>query len=299
MNTSMKRSVAACVLLLCTGLWFVLPVYADLNTFKEDVEQEESNNRNSERKGQADNGQMENQENDEENGGNFFARFLLEITIFAWAIHNNGVYYSAYPYAPPVSFSSGLVEGRPRNFINYDFANVQIESGEERPQVSYRKWGAKRYWFELSSGALMTEEGEFGTVASLQGRFTPFFGPDIDYRLIFDGSDELHITTAGLDFSIVQNDFFTWTAYGKGAFFDGVLNRDGWAFGSWFRMYPFRPVSLHLRTGGMFFPDITFGQVEAKMNIHLGRLLLFGGINLLESEETRRLMTEAGATVHF
>lgn len=295
MSTVLKQSIAASVLLVCMAVWSALPVYADLNTFKEDVEKEESRNRSSEENEQAGN----EQEEGEENGGNLIVRFLLEITIFAWAIHNNGVYYSAYPYAPPVSFSSGLAEGRPRNFINYDFSNVQIESGEERPRVSYRSRGAKRYWFELSSGALMTEEGEYGAVASLQGRFTPFFGPDVDYRLIYDGSDELHITTAGLDFSVVQNDFFTWTAYGKGAFFDGVLDRDGWAFGSWFRMYPFRPVSLHLRTGGMFFPDITFGQVEAKMNIHLGRLLLFGGVNLLESEETRRLMTEAGAALHF
>lgn len=295
MKRGLKKSFVAVTVLLCMSMWSVLPVFADLNTFKEDVEKEESQNRQS---GQADTSGDEQAEG-EESGGNPIARFFLEITIFAWAIHNNGVYYSAYPYAPPVSYSGGLVEGRPRNFINYDFSNVQIESGEERPQVNYRRNGAKRYWFELSSGALMTEAGEYGAAASLQGRFTPFFGPDVDYRLICDGSEELHITTAGLDFSIIQNDFFTWTAYGKGAFFDGVLERSGWAFGSWFRMYPLRPISLHLRTGGMFFPDITFGQVEAKLNLHLGRLQLYGGVNLLESEESRRLMTEAGAGIHF
>lgn len=236
MKRGLQKSFVAVTVLLCMSVWSVLPVFADLNTFKEDVEKEESQNRQS---GQADTSGDEQAEG-EESGGNPIARFFFEITIFAWAIHNNGVYYSAYPYAPPVSYSGGIVEGRPRNFINYDFSNVQIESGEE-----------------------------------------------------------LHITTAGLDFSIIQNDFFTWTAYGKGAFFDGVLERSGWAFGSWFRMYPLRPISLHLRTGGMFFPDITFGQVEAKLNLHLGRLQLYGGVNLLESEESRRLMTEAGAGIHF
>ncbi len=292
MKIGVFRGILSLVLVLSLGLASAAPLFADLDDFKKDVESEENRSR------QEGSSSSEEGNSSGGGGGNPIARFLLEITVIAWAVHNSGVYYSPYPFSEPMSYSSGLIV-RPRSFINYDFTGMEVKAGGGKAEVRPGGRPHKKYWFEVSSGALMTEDGDYGAMASLQGRFTPFFGPDIDYRLIFDGSDELHITTAGLDFSIMQNDFLTWTVYGKGAFFNGVMERSGGAFGSWIRTYPFKPVSLHLRAGGIVFPEITFGQVEAKLNLHLGKLIIFAGINLLESEESRLLMTEAGGSVHF
>jgi hypothetical protein len=260
------------------------PAVADLDDFRRDVEDEEKENNDPEERPPAD--------EDEEERSNPLAALMYEITIFAWRLHNMTVFYAPYPYADAPA-PAGV---RARGFVHFDPRSIRIEEDFTLRRSGPRR---KRYWFEVITGGLATDDGAYGGVASLQGRFTPFFGPDVDTRFIFDGEDKLNVTTAGVDMSIIQHDYFTWTLYGKWAFFRGVLERNGGAVGSQFHSYIADPVSLHLRSGALIFPNIAFAQIEGRLAVHLNRFAIFGGANLLQSERSRLLSVETGAGISW
>jgi hypothetical protein len=286
----MKRSIRAlCAVLTLSLLTGPALLYADLESFKQDVEDEEEANRSEE----------EEEEEESEGGGesNPFLSFLYHISAYLWLAHNGSVHYDDYPYGPA-----------PAAFIGHDMERSRVYWDDVEPGWRASLSPAKTHWFELAAGGIYSDDWGgsdylalpgYGGFLSLQGRFTPFVGPDIDYRFYYDPSGELHTTGVGLDFPLVQADPFAWSFYGKWMFWRGVLNREGGASGFTFRSYLFRPVSLYLRAGGIFFPAITFGQVEGRLNIHLGRNTIFGGVNLLESETTRLLSYEVGTSIYF
>jgi hypothetical protein len=282
-------------LLLCS---VPLALSASPEDFEQDVEEEEAE-RTSENGTDSDHvlteeGESEKESREEsaeasaaeEESENPVLSFLYEITLLAWRAHNNAVFYASYPYAE-LSPSA-----RERNFIRYDLDSVHVGEGLE---VSYEGPQRKRHWFGLFTGALATADGSYGGFASLQGRFFPFLGPDVDTRfLTAPESDYLTITTAGLDASILQHDYFVWSLYGKGAFFRGVLERNGAAFGTQLRSFVAQPVSLRARAGVMVFENIAFSQFEGQLAVHVDRFELSGGAMLLQSEKARILSFEAG-----
>jgi hypothetical protein len=186
--------------------------------------------------------------------------------------------------------------GRGRNFVHFDLESVYIGDGFE---VSWDGPQRKRYWFDLRTGGLITEDGSYGGLASFQGRFFPLLGPDIDTRLFLSDPTSLNLTTAGLDLALVQHDYFGWSLYGKGAFFRGDIERNGFAYGSSFLLYPAPPASLRVRAGGISFENIDFAQLEAALTFHLGRWELFGGGMLLQSKRSRILTAETSIGVSW
>ena len=283
------------MLLVFSLLTAPAPVWADLEEFKEGVEEEEKNREKKE----------EDKDNEEEEAGeaNPFLELIYQITLFIWLAHNGSAHYESYPYAE-----------RGNALVRHDMERSRSywdtrEAGTGGTEKGATPEPAKSHWFELSAGGIgfsadcydpFPPEG-YGGFASLQGRFFPFLGPDIDYRSYYDASGELHITGVGLDLPLVQTDPFSWSVYGKWVGWRGTLNRDGGASGFTFRSYLFRPLSLYLRAGGVFFPHVTIGQVEGRLNLHLGSVTLFGGVNVLETERSKyRLMSfEAGSSVYF
>jgi hypothetical protein len=286
MANAAVRCVAALFLLILMVTMVAPPAVADLDDFRRDVEDEEERNRG----GDADS--QENQSDGGDDGSNPFARLLYEITIFAWTLHNTAVFYADFPYADRPA-PAGV---RPRGFVHFDLESIRIEEDLSISRVGPRR---KRHWFEVRTGVLSSDYTTYGAMASLQGRFTPFFGPDVDTRFIADGDDFLNITTAGIDMSILQHDYFTWSLYGKWAGFRGILERNGGAMGSQIYSYLFNPVSLRLRAGALVFPNITFAQLEGSLSVHLNRFALFGGAMLLQSESSHILSLETGASVSF
>ncbi|MFP3960119.1 MAG: hypothetical protein ACLFUX_08105 [Spirochaetaceae bacterium] len=279
------RTSALTVLITGLLLLSTQQAHADLDDFREDVRDEEA-------QGRGDEDEASDEDDSEDGGSNPLARLLYEITIFAWRLHHTTVFYADYPYsqdAPPAGI-------RARGFIHYDSASVHVE---ENLAISREGPRRKRYWLETLTGGLTTEGGEYGGFASLQGRFVPSLGPDIDTRLIFDGNEHLSITTAGLDLSLIQHDYFAWSVFGKAAFFRGLLIRNGAAFGTQVRSFLFRPVSLYARAGAMAFPHITFGQLEGRLAVHFDRFNLFAGAMLLEAEQVRILSFEAGTGISW
>ncbi|NBB91143.1 MAG: hypothetical protein GVY23_08050 [Spirochaetes bacterium] len=287
MANAASRGIAALFLLILMVTVVTPPAIADLDDFRQDVEEEEERNR-----GEGDDSQ-ESPSGEDDDGANPFAQLLYEITIFAWTLHNTAVFYADFPYADRPA-PAGV---RPRGFVHFDLESIRIEEDFSITRVGPRR---KRHWFEVRSGVLSSSDyTTYGAMASLQGRFTPFFGPDVDTRFIADGEDFLNITTAGLDMSILQHDYFTWSLYGKWAGFRGILERNGGAMGTQVHSYLFNPVSLRLRAGAVVFPNITFAQLEGSLAVHLNRIALFGGAMLLQSDSSHILSLETGASVSF
>ncbi len=255
-------------------------LWADLQGFGDDVKKEEKEN--------SDSGDYGSGQDSGGGGSNPFVDFLFQITVWVWIAHNGTVYYNSAPYVP--------LEPQENNFINHDWESLD-SAYYGNPDV--RRAAHKHHWLELSSAGSLTDDLEPGTMVSLQGRFNQYFGPDINYRVISDGSSTLHITTAGLDMPLVQANLFSMSFYAQGAFFRGMLDRTGGAGGIVLRSWPFKPVSLFFRAGGYTFENITFGHIESRLNFHISNYTLFGGINYLASETAELTCYDAGVSLYF
>lgn len=274
-----------------------------LDEFREAVEaeraaaaEEEETDDDSDEEESAEDDENEEESDDESDDGDSFGSLLVELTIVLWNEHNRRVTYGRYPFDPRGP-GPAVVE---RNFI-YNIPRSPLGSvGRNGGAV-----GEKGYWFEIAAAGLGSglpappAALNYGGFASLQGRFIPHFGPDLDTRVIVDGDDELWISTAGIDISIAQHDYFSLSMYGKAAFLRGILDLSGATLGLQLRSYPFSPISLQLRGGFQSYDGITFGQVEGRLNVHFGRFAVFAGGMLLESDRAHLHTVESGLTFTF
>lgn len=269
---NINRLLSVMFLLLITAP----SLMADLDDFRRDVEEEERRNE--------DEVPSDERYRDRDSDESDFSLLHLLFLLSYWAEHNWGVQYEPFPYTSDSDAQSRFVRSAPnRSGGGY-----------------YGATWSELSWFELTSSFIRgTEETGVGGFMSLQGRIVPLFGPDIDYRVLHDGDDTLHITTAGIDVPFVQFDPFSASFYLKGAFFSGVLDRSGLAGGVTVRSFLLRPVSFYLRMGVLAFDEIDFGQVEARLNVHIRRAFIFGGVNYLESDTTSLTTYEAGVGVFF
>lgn len=257
------------------------PLFSDdLGDFKDSVEQEEEENRENE-----DTGESVEDTDDETDDDNPFLRFLWEFTFFLWFIHNDSVYYTPYPYE-----YEGWIEGD--NFVGHDLKSAAI--------ISANAYYRKNYNFALHSMATVNESfNTIGGMARLSGKFFNHFGPELEYRAFWDGDDDFHIVTAGANLSLFQFDYLSLDFYLEGAFFMGLLERQGITLGAKILTYPFKPVSLEIRSGGMFFQYITFAEVDVKLGFHIGRGEIFADFYTLQSANSSFYAFGVGAGVHF
>ncbi|MDA3810368.1 MAG: hypothetical protein PF518_08575 [Spirochaetaceae bacterium] len=87
--------------------------------------------------------------------------------------------------------------------------------------------------------------------------------------------------------------------YIKGAFFIGLLNRKGISLGAKMISYPFKPISLEIRSGGLFFQSITFAEVEIKLGVQVKSFEIFGDFYTLQSEMARIYSFGIGEGYHL
>ena len=258
---------------------FSVPLFADdLQDFKNDVlEEEEENSEN--------NAPTVDENDDDESEDSPFLRFLWEITFLMWFIHNETVYYTPYPYE-----FTGMTRGN--NFIGHD------RRSEEEIKADTHQ--LKNSHFALYGAATINEEFNiFGGLLRFTGKFVNHMGPEIDYRILIDGKNLLHNLSAGLNISFFQFDFMTLDFYLEGAFFMGLMNRQGLALGAKITSYPFKPISLEVRSGGMFFKSITFAEIDVKLGFHINSMEIFGNFYTLQSENSQLYSIGIGAGVHF
>lgn len=255
----------------------------------EESEDEESND-------EAEDNEEENGDSEDSDNGDSLGSLLVQVTIVLWSDHNSRVTYGSYPYDPSGP-GPAVVD---RNFI-YNIPRSPLGS-DSRNGVAGREKG---YWFEIAAAGLGSglparpADLKYGGFASLQGRIIPHFGPDLDTRVIVDGDEELWISTAGVDISIAQHDYFSLSIYGKAAFLRGILDLSGAALGLQLRSYPFSPISMQLRGGFQGYEGITFGQLEGRLNVHLGRFAIFAGGMFLQSDTAHLHTIESGISLTF
>jgi len=262
-------------------LLFFTPLSADnLDDFKDHVEQEEEEN------SQNEDVETDREEvDDDESESSSFMDFLWEFTFLLWFIHNETVYYTPYPYE-----SDGMIMGD--NYIGHDRRN--------REDLYADKNITKDYNFALYGGGSFNETiDEFGGFFRLSGKFFNHLGPEIDYRLIYNGNEVFHNLSTGINLSFFQFDYLSLDFYVKGAFFMGLLQRQGISLGARFTSYPFKPVSLELRSGGVFFESLKFAELEAKLGIHINAVEIFGNFYTLQSKKSQLYSIGIGAGVHF
>lgn len=255
----------------------------DLKDFKDKVEQEEEQNRQKDSQDSEDTDDQ-NQEDDSRESHHFL-EFLWQFTFMLWYIHNETAYYAPYPYE-----KEALFEGM--NFIGHDMGSTEEVASAE----PYRK----NYNFGFYGLASIDEDfNTIGGMFRISGKAFNHLGPELDYRLLWDGSDFLHILGAGGNISFFQFDYLSLDFYVAGAFFMGLMERQGVKFGAKLTSYPFRPLSLEVRSGVIFFESIKFAEVEAKLGFHLGRSEIFGDFYTLQSHTVSIYAFGIGVGVHF
>lgn len=249
----------------------------DLDNFKDDVEQEEENNSQIQDESEV------SEEDDYESSP--FVKFLWQITFLLWFSHNDMVYYTDYPYE-----LKGMQAGD--HFIGHD-RRSPIERQQERTPE-------KNYNFTFYGGATFDEDfNTYGGLLRFTGKFFNHLGPEMDYRVLYDGEDVLHNLSAGLNISFIQYDSLSLDFYVKAAFFMGLLERQGISLGAKLTTYPFKPLSLEIRSGGIFYKSITFAEIEAKLGFHIKQMEIFGNFYTLQSKKSRLYSIGVGAGVHF
>lgn len=270
------------VLLLIILLFILRPVTIfsnDLGDFKESVEEEEEENQERESE------DSDEYDDDDDDDGNPFLEFLWEITFFLWYAHNQSIYYAPYPYEPEA-------------LRNGDYFIRRIIRSDENWKIIDRN--SKNYHFAFYGGANIDEDfNTMGGMTRLTGKFFNHLGPELEYRILWDGSDLLHILNTGVNLSFFQFDYLSLDFYVEGAFFFGLLERQGITVGAGIYTYPFKPISLEIRSGGMFFPSITFAEVEVKLGFHIGRGEIFADFYTLQSRSSALYSFGVGAGVHF
>jgi len=260
----------------------------DLKDFKDKIEQEEKNNQAEEADEDEDKENQEAKDSDDDDSDdddNSFMDFLWEFTFLIWYIHNETVYYTPYPFN-----ESGMLNGV--NFIGHDRrSNEEIESSEIK---------TKDYFFSFYGGVTINESlHNIGGLLRFTGKFFNHLGPEVDYRILWDGENLFHNFSGGFNLAFFQFDYFSLDFYIKAVVFSGFIEKQGVSLGGKMTTYPFKPISLEVRSGGVFFSALTLAEVEIKLGIHIGPAEIFGDFYTLQSTTAQIYSFGLGLGYHF
>lgn len=251
--------------------------YGKLKDFKGDVERNEnSKSGKSSGKGSSDS------DSDGSCGG-----ACLDITFFIWAAHHMLVYYEKYPY-----FSKDT------NFINYyktsdnslkdkkeEKKEMRMVAADDTDTFSQQKedkdvfnpFKNKFYYYTIAAGGQWADDEGSGFLLELRGKFIQHFGPEFAVRSLWDGEDNIQFFSLGMNLSLIQNSYFSLDFYITGAFMRGIISRDGVGFGGIITSFPFKPVTLFLKFGGLDYGKTEFFDFEGRLGFMIGRVELFVG----------------------
>ena len=271
-----------CILLLLL-LSFALPAmaHADLDDFREEVEEAEKEKPPEESR-------TEDEEDDEEEGESLLGRFLWELFGAIWLVNNTTTTYGSHPYSAD-------------GYIRW----ARVEEGYGADGEVYIPTGRRSHWLYSEIQALALEGLGQGTWFTLKGHAYRFFGPYFEGWVLGDGEDLFGGLRLGLTFSLFQSDPLSLSLYGQGNMWFGVLARSGGALGVELRSYPFKPLSLQLRGGLQLFERFSVGEVESRAGLLFGRWEAYAGLRWWRLLDGAGLVRErysgpfAGAGCHY
>ena len=279
MGRNHRTRTIVCFLLILTVL-STTSLFADLGDFGDAVKEDQEEEPAEEEEDSDDTDDDELSESEAE-----LMALLFDITIGLWMTHNLSAWYTPYPYSVD-SFSTSYV-GHNYNLLDYFDA--------ARPDLKQNRMS-----FYLSGGAFPID-AEYGYTASFRmtSKILAAFGTDLEYRWWGDESGNLHFLRTGGLLPIVQTDFFSLDMAMAGAFFFDLFTFSGFTFGAVVTTYPFRPLSLELRGGGIFSSTVNLGEIGLKVGIHLNRFEFFLGYYGLLHTDLAIHAFDAGIGMHF
>ncbi len=214
------------------------PLYPDLGSFKEDIEEKEKENSEKVEKVE----KAPRNDADEDDG--FIG--LMGTLLRDLFMDNMDVHYKQYPYYP-----GGYI--RRSRYVYSDEIYGLTKAMD------------KNYYFTASlSGFYMFDMGG-GPWFSFSGNFYKFVGPYIDTFMVMDGKDTLNGIRVGLQFSLLQYNGFQAIFYAQWQGWYGILQRSGENLGFDFRIYPVKPLTLRFKLGFQIFDQFDLGEIEAQI----------------------------------
>jgi hypothetical protein len=227
--------------LLILGFFPLYALQADLDAFKDHIEETEKNH------AETQTGESEESDASDE-GSNSFAAFLLKLFGWIWLYNNIYLHYGPYPYC-----QEGYIQRLPIPISGFQERNPLVPLGVDK---------GKYYWFSTGLSAFYVQDMGGGSWVSFSGNGYKFIGPYGDLFFISDGTTFLNGIRAGVHLSLLQFNPFNASLYLQYQMWTGLLFRHSGDFGLEFRLYPVKPLSLRAKAGIQAFEFFSLGEVE-------------------------------------
>lgn len=274
--------------ILC--MFFVCPIFADIGSFKENVEETEKKEKEDSSKKNSDSCGDAIKCGDKVGCFDFCSSDFFIGFIGLWIGHNISVNFGSYPYC--------------------DFGYIQLPD-----QATSSKFFRGCV---SASGVYMNDIG-FGYEASLKGYLLKMIGPDIEYWQLFDKGTDLEddngnpvisentmkfgCVRVGGRMSLLQFNPFSLAAYVQWIKWYDALDRNGIVFGVDMEIFPVKPFVLKARAGWQIFDYIDFLEIDASIGAIFNRFEIYGGyrgwIDLAEGATFKYHGATAGLRVYF
>lgn len=244
-------------LLFLTAIFASPSLYADLDEFGREIEEEQEKGPDDRDSTKKDDPETKTNEG----YGSLFEGILYLLVI--WTEFNLTTYYPPFPYAE----SDFSTEPEP-----YFAANALIDGSS--PRHFERMRGTIR-----TSGGVFLEGGDQGATAAISasGMIFGLLGPDFEYRWWGDASGNLHFFRLGAVLPLMQTDPITIGIPMAAAFYVGAFDLVGFAIGGVFQSYPIRPLSFEIRGGAIIAPELILGEIGGSISVYANRFEFFTG----------------------
>lgn len=267
------------------NLWFLLffipsLLAADISDFAEDVERAESSNTSEE--------EDEWEDGEENDGDDFFSQLIVELFKLIWIANNTSSTYGDFPYS-----ENGYILWADLEYNDWTEEYELIPTGE------------RDYWYTADLQYMHVGGIGTGALATFKGHFFRFIGPYFEAWTLQDGKDTQSAFRLGILFSLFQSDPFSMSFYGQYQRWMGVLDRQGGTYGLEYRLYPFEPLSIQIRTGVQAFENFQMGELEVQGGVVFDRFELLAGWRWWDLRNLESLLIAEyqgpyfGARVHF
>lgn len=283
---------------------FTTPAFADIDSFKDSVEDanedsEESPKENENKKTRtrekdpppSANKKWRERDTDDRNyqnkTNNTASELLLEICCGAWILNNFYVSFEPYPYAN---------DGK---YICYNLDNTIL------PNTQF-------YRFSISTSGVYVPDIGYGNESVFEGYFYKCFGPLVENTVYRDAEEMTGDIKVGGQLALFQTSPFSLSVFMQWSHWYGELTTtfpsSGIAFGLHVRSFPFKPLVLEWRFGGQTFGDDYACLMESDLQIGamIGRFELFcawKNISVLSSSMKTKYNESngitAGAKIYF
>ena len=238
--------------LLVAAVFGIGPAHADLQAFGDSVEEEQEKGPDDRKSRSPTIPEHPDEEVEDEDARALSAFFqFLEV----WIIHNASRCYPEYPYSDVANAPDAV--GSEDEWDIGDGKDLTLQSN--------------RFTLQTFTG-LSVEGDDLGWTTGF--RFYGLMGvlgPDLEYRRWTDRSGSIDYLQIGWIIPLFQTNPATLELTVGGAAYYDLIRVNGLTLFGTLRSYPFFPISLELRGGGVYAPELIFGVCGGRIGVHIHR----------------------------